>query len=95
MTLNVNHQLTLLYDLLDEHHAERDGEVAEYQQIKRVVKSMMANNSITNEQLLQLLPEIYNYGLKGESAQNSNEHIVDNQENIQQWISAINNKTLS
>lgn len=95
MTLNVNHQLTLLYDLLDEHHVELDGEVAEYQQIKRVVKSMMANNSITDEQLLQLLPEIYNYGLQGESAQNSNEHIIDNQENIQQWINAINNKTLS
>lgn len=91
MTLNVNHQLALLYDLLDEHHYELDGQVGEYQQIKRVVKSMMANSSVTDEQLLQLLPEIYNYGLQGESAQNLNEHITDNQDNIQQWKKAIYN----
>lgn len=94
MTINVNHQLTLLFDLLDEHHAEKDGLVAEYQQIKRVVKSMMANNSITDKQLLQMLPEIYNYGLKGENAQNSNEHIIDNENNIQQWKNTISSQNL-
>lgn len=91
MTLNVDHQLTLLFDLLDEHYHELDGNVTEYQQIKRVVQSMMANNAITDKQLLQFLPQIYNYGLKGENAQNLNELIIDNQENIYQWKNAISN----
>ena len=95
MTLDVNHQLTLLHDLLDEHHVELDGQVAEYQQIKRLIKSMMANNSIQDEQLAQLLPEIYNYGLKGESVQNQNEHISENKTNIEQWKSAIENINLT
>lgn len=89
MTLNVNHQLALLHDLLDEQHTECCGQVSEYQQIKRLVKSIMANNLITDAQLVQLLPEIYNYSLQGESIHNSTEHITMNQENIQSWINAI------
>jgi len=95
MTLDVNHQLTLLHDLLDEHHLELDGQVAEYQQIKRLIKSLMANDSVQDEQLAQLLPEIYNYGLKGENAQNQNEHISENKTNIEQWKSAIENINLT
>ncbi|SET82260.1 YtzH-like protein [Oceanobacillus limi] len=89
MSLNVSNQLTLLLDLLDEQQADCCAEVSEYQQIKRLVKSMMANNTISDEQLLQLLPEIYNYGRQGESVQNMEEHITSNKENINQWISAI------
>jgi hypothetical protein len=94
MTLNVNHQLTLLSDLLDEHQSECCAQVSEYQQIKRLVKSMMANNSITDEQLQQLLPEIYNYGRQGESVQNHEEHILSNKENINNWISTIEQSNL-
>jgi len=43
--------------------------------------------------LLQLLPEIYHYGLQGESAQNIAEHIQANRGNIDGWISAIQNTT--
>ncbi|RDW15911.1 YtzH-like family protein [Oceanobacillus chungangensis] len=89
MTLNVNNLLTLLQDILDEQAGDGIGEVSEYQQIKRLVKNMMANNRITDDQLLQLLPEIYNYGREGENAQNVPEHIITNTENIQSWISAI------
>eukprot|EP00130_Batrachochytrium_dendrobatidis_P008687 XP_006683562.1 hypothetical protein BATDEDRAFT_93320 [Batrachochytrium dendrobatidis JAM81] len=89
MTLNVNNLLTLLQDILDEQAGDSTGEVSEYQQIKRLVKNMMANNQITDDQLLQLLPEIYNYGREGEIAQNVPEHITTNIDNIQSWISAI------
>ncbi|AXI08857.1 hypothetical protein CV093_08385 [Oceanobacillus sp. 143] len=89
MTLNVNNLLTLLQDILDEQAGDNTGEVSEYQQIKRLVKNMMANNQITDDQLLQLLPEIYNYGREGEIAQNVPEHITTNIDNIQTWISAI------
>lgn len=89
MTLSVNDQLTLLHDLLDEQMIEHAGSVAEYQQIKRLIQEMIAKNKITNEQLLQLLPEIYNYGRQGEIAQNLSEHITTNVDNIELWKHAI------
>ncbi|SHF80477.1 YtzH-like family protein [Ornithinibacillus halophilus] len=89
MSLTVENQLSLLMDILDEQQQDCCAEVSEYQQIKRLVKSMLANNSITDEQLLQLLPEIYNYGRQGENVQNMEEHITTNKENINQWINAI------
>ncbi|WP_237706213.1 YtzH-like family protein [Ornithinibacillus scapharcae] len=94
MSLTVNHQLELLLDLLDEQQSECCAQVSEYQQIKRLVKSMLANNTITDEQLLQLLPEIYNYGRQGESVQNHEEHILTNKDNITNWISAIEQTNL-
>ncbi|MEN2467025.1 YtzH-like family protein [Ornithinibacillus sp. FSL M8-0202] len=94
MSLTVNHQLELLLDILDEQQTECCAQVSEYQQIKRLVKSMIANNSISNEQLLQLLPEIYNYGRQGESVQNQEEHILTNKDNITNWISTIEQNNL-
>lgn len=89
MTLSVNDQLTLLYDLLDEQMIEHAGSVAEYQQIKRLIQELTAKDKITNEQLIQLLPEIYNYGRQGEIAQNLSEHITTNKENIKHWTNTI------
>lgn len=95
MTLTVHNQLTLLHDLLDEQMADNSGSIAEYQQIKRLVQSMMAKNAISDEQLLQLLPEIYNYGRQGEIAQSLPEHIESNKENIENWKSVIQQNSLS
>ncbi|WP_085991523.1 YtzH-like family protein [Oceanobacillus senegalensis] len=94
MTLNTNNLLTLLHDILDEQSVGCCGEVSEYQQIRRLVKNMMSNNEITNEQLLQLLPEIYNYGRQGENAQNIEEHITVNKNNLKTWMSAIEHVNL-
>lgn len=91
MTITVRDQLMVLHDILGEHAAECSGEVAEYQQIKRLVKSMMANNSITDKQLLNLLPEIYNYGHDGETVQNPPDHITTNKHKIENWMNAITN----
>lgn len=94
MTLTVNNQLTLLHDILDEQIADSSGSIAEYQQIKRLVQAMISKNNITDEQLLQLLPEIYNYGLQGEIAQSLPEHITTNKDNIENWKSAIQQTSL-
>ncbi|WP_010651422.1 YtzH-like family protein [Oceanobacillus massiliensis] len=94
MTLNVNNQLTLLLDLLDEQQLDCCGSVSEFQQIERLVKSMLANNSITDNQLLSLLPDIYNYGRQGESAPSQPDHITSNKDNLHNWISAIQQTTL-
>lgn len=89
MTLSVNDQLRLLHDLLDEQMLDNSGSIAEYQQIKRLIQKITADNKITDDQLLQLLPEIYNYGRLGEIAQNSPEHITSNIDNIEDWKNAI------
>lgn len=95
MTLNVNHQLTLLLDLLDEHQLELNGQVSEHQQIKRLIKSLMTNENINNTDLQQMLPEIYTYSLEGESTQNQADHIIENQDNISQWKSVLQNMDLT
>lgn len=94
MTLTVHNQLTLLHDLLDEHVSHKNGNVAEYQQIKRLVQSLTANHQISNDQLIQLLPEIYNYGLQGEIAQSLSDHITDNKDNIETWKQIIQQTNL-
>lgn len=94
MTLNSNHLLTLLHDILDEQCVDCCAEVSEYQQIKRLVKNMMAKKEITDEQLLQLLPEIYNYGIQGEGTNNVEDHITANKDNLETWMSAIRNTKL-
>ncbi|AVQ99680.1 YtzH-like family protein [Oceanobacillus sp. M65] len=93
MSLTTNHQLVLLLDLLDEQSGECCGNVSEYQQIKRLVQSMLSDNRITDTQLVQLLPDIYNYGAQGENTPNVPEHITANRDNIEQWIGAINQFT--
>ncbi|WP_339228563.1 YtzH-like family protein [Oceanobacillus sp. FSL K6-2867] len=94
MTLSVNNQLTLLYDILDEQQADCCASVSEYEQIIRLVESMIKNNSITNEQLLKLLPDIYYYGRQGVSAQNLPDHITAHKKNMDDWINALKQSTL-
>lgn len=89
MSLNVTHQLALLHDILDEQVINNMGTVAEYEQIKRLVKEMMAKNKITDEQLLQILPEVYNYGLQGVIAQSLPEHITSHLESLENWKNII------
>ncbi|QDP40913.1 YtzH-like family protein [Radiobacillus deserti] len=89
MSLTVEDQLRVLHDLLSEHREECCGRISECQQIKRIVQSVMANESIDDQQILQLLPEIYNYGRQGELAQNLDEHITSNQANLQNWVDSI------
>jgi len=94
MTLSVNNQLTLLHDILDEHHLDRSASIAEHQQLKRLVQAIMDNNHISDEQLLQYLQEIYHYGQQGENASSQTDHISSNKNNIVNWISAIQQTNL-
>ncbi|WP_077621261.1 YtzH-like family protein [Sediminibacillus massiliensis] len=86
---NVQNQLSVLYDILSEHSEECCGSVAECQQVQRIVKSMIASNSIQDPELKQLLPEIYDYSRQGELVQNLDDHINTNRENLQNWVNSI------
>ncbi|MFC3040161.1 YtzH-like family protein [Virgibacillus xinjiangensis] len=94
MALTVNNQLSLLYDLLDEQQVDGYGQASEYQQIVRLVQSMMENDQLTDEQLTQLLPEIYNYGKQGESTKDTTAHITSNRQNIGNWTNIIQQANL-
>lgn len=92
--LTVNDQLMVLSDILTEQSDELSGEIAEYEQIKRIVQTLRAKESIADEQLLALLPEIYNFGLQGEQAQNVAEHITTNKSNMETWAACLNKSSL-
>jgi len=94
MPISLNNQLTLLHDLLDEQAVYRTADINEYKQIKRVVRSLMASEQVTNEELLQLLPEIYYYGIQGEQAHNLDELICDNEHNLDYWKNVISQMEL-
>src|SRR5699024_9947191 len=94
MTLSVNHQLMLLHDILDEHHLDHSASVAEHQHITRIVQTILANNRIADEQLLELLQEIYNHRQKRQSTQNQPDHITYHQNNLESWMSAIRQTNL-
>ncbi|HLR72634.1 MAG TPA: YtzH-like family protein [Pseudogracilibacillus sp.] len=88
MYLTVQNQLTLLHDLLDEQMTYKSVSNNEYQQIKKLVRSMIGNKDMDSA-LLNVLPEIYYYGMKGENAYSLDAHIIDHQEKIQQWLQTI------
>jgi len=89
MQLNIAHQLQLLHDLLDDHVNDLDYTLSEYEQIKRLVRSIISQEQLSNEQLSQFLPEIYHYGSQGKHVQNIKEHIITNQQQIENWLEAI------
>ncbi|KGX89165.1 YtzH-like family protein [Pontibacillus litoralis] len=87
--LTAKDQLTLLKDLLSEHAEDCCGTVAECQQIQRLVRFLIANNKVEDEQVQQILPAIYQYSLQAETSSNLNEHIVANQQQLNGWASSI------
>jgi len=88
MCLTIHNQLTLLHDLLDEQIRLKSVSVNEYKQIKKLVQTMTTNKKIEKE-LQAILPEIYCYGIKGEQVSSFDDHITDNEQNIQQWLQLI------
>lgn len=63
--------------------------ISEYQQIKQIVQTLTANEHIHDEHLSKIFPEVYHYGLQGESVQSLAEHIEKNRHRIATWMQAI------
>lgn len=89
MVLTMHNQLTLLHDLLDEQLDYKTVTETEYKRIKALVRSMMAHRH-NEANFSQLLPEIYYFSIRGESAHSYTEHITENEVNIKKWLQAIN-----
>lgn len=89
MDVLVRDQLNKLYQLLASHQVNHTATISDYQQIKRIVQSLTANEQIHHEQLSTIFPEIYHYGLQGESVPNLKEHIETNYDSIEKWMETI------
>lgn len=88
MPLNYTHQMELLRDLLEDHQLDCCGSVSEYEQIERVVQSLLANDNV-NQEIKAILEQIYVYGQKGKNTNNSTSHIEMHQNQLSQWVEEI------
>ncbi len=85
MPLSHHDQLILLKDILTNHQTDCCGSIAEYEQVERLVKSLLVNPSI-NDQIKPTLEQVYFYSQNGINTPNLDEHILSNQTNLSQWV---------
>lgn len=88
MPLSHENQISLLKDILNNQQTDCCGSVAEYEQVERLVKSLMVNMNINNN-IKNVLTEIYDYSKTGISSNNFKAHITSNQDNLTQWVEEI------
>jgi hypothetical protein len=88
MPLSHNDQVTLLTDILNNHQTDCCGSVAECEQLERLVKSLMVNTQV-NQNVKNILQEIYHYSQQGAQTADLDQHITANQENLSQWVNEI------
>lgn len=88
MPLSHEHQMSLIKDILSNQQTDCCGSVAEYEQVERLVKSLMVNMNI-NDDVKNVLTEIYNYSQTGISSNNLESYITTNQDNLTQWVEDI------
>ncbi|MEH7331536.1 YtzH-like family protein [Neobacillus drentensis] len=88
MPLSHNDQVALLKDILNNHQTDCCGSVAECEQLERLVKSLMVNTQV-DQNVKNILQEVYQYSQYGAGTSNLDEHIQSNQENLSQWVNDI------
>jgi hypothetical protein len=88
MPLNHQDQVSLLKDILSNHQSDCCGSVSECEQLERLVKSLMVNSAVDTN-VLPILQEIYSYSQNGINTDNLNQHIEDNQNQLSEWVSNI------
>jgi predicted Zn-dependent peptidase len=92
LSLNTDHQLALLLDLLTEQSNDLNGTSAEYAQITRLLEKLDNNDqAISNESLKNTIPAIYAYCLQSEKSNDISEFITSNQNQLNEWIQTIEN----
>lgn len=91
MALTTKDQMNVLYDLLSEHAQDCCGSVSEYQQIQRLARALLSKKAIDNDDFLQALPHIYDYGLNGEQTDNDAQFVSSNQAQLNEWVNSIQN----
>lgn len=89
MHLNHEHQLMLLNDILSEQHSECCGTESEYEQMERLIQSLL-NNEAVNENLKPTLQNMYEYCQKGKNCFDYQMHIQSHKQDMSNWIQDLN-----
>ncbi|MGJ7920385.1 YtzH-like family protein [Neobacillus sp. LXY-4] len=92
MPLNDQDQVNLLKDILSNQQTDCCGSVSEYEQLERLVKSLMVNTNV-NHDVKTVLQEIYYYSQNGIQSKNINDHIDSNQQRLSNWVNEIDQLT--
>ncbi|MEW9051919.1 MAG: YtzH-like family protein [Neobacillus sp.] len=85
MPLSHQDQVTLLKDILNNHQTDCCGSVAECEQLERLVKSLMVNSQV-DQNVKNILQEVYNYSQHGAYSADLDQHIQSNQDHLSQWV---------
>ncbi|MEQ6378580.1 YtzH-like family protein [Bacillaceae bacterium S4-13-58] len=90
MPLTHQHQLQVLTDILKEQSEECCATVAEYEQIERIAKELMANADFSQQEaVMQQLENIYSYAQQGKGSPNPNELATAYQQEIENWVQEV------
>ncbi|MBP1915290.1 putative Zn-dependent peptidase [Lederbergia galactosidilyticus] len=89
MSLNHQDQVNLLQDILNNHLEDCCGAVSEYEQVERLIQSLLANQSVPQE-MEPLLHDIYSYSQTGKNSSDLDQHINAHQDQLSQWVHVIN-----
>ena len=85
MPLQYQDQVNLIKDILTNHQSDCCGSVSECEQLERLVKSLLANNQL-NQQNSNTLNQIYSYSQNGVNSANLDQHIETHQQQLTQWV---------
>ena len=89
MPLQYQDQMNLIKDILTNQQSDCCGSLSEYEQLERVIVSLMANNNV-NQQDVETLSQIYSYSQNGINSTNLDQHIQSHQEDLSQWVDNMN-----
>lgn len=89
MPLQYQDQVSLLRDILKNHQIDCCGSVSEYEQLERLIKSLMVNSDM-NQEAKPILEQIYLYSQGGINSSSSDHHIESHQTQLDQWVNEMN-----
>ena len=88
MPLQYQDQVSLLKDILTNHQTDCCGSVSEYEQLERLIKSLMVNSNISQD-VKPVLEQIYSYSQGGINSSSLDHHIESHQTQLSQWVRSI------
>ncbi|WP_102345239.1 YtzH-like family protein [Bacillus sp. Marseille-P3661] len=88
MPLSEQDQLSIIQDILKNHQYDCCSTVAEYQQMQRLIQSLMGHDGLSAE-LKNTLMDVYSYSQHGQNSSNMNDHINEHQGDLTSWINSI------
>jgi hypothetical protein len=86
--LSHHDQVNLLKDILSNQQTDCCGSVAEYQQLERLIKSLMVNTSVDGN-IKSILQDVYHYSQNGINTSDLEQHIQTNRDQLSQWVDDI------